>query len=88
MRVVKLESVVPKNRQLSLTVPLEILSSPVEVHILAKDADAQQASRVRFLDALESEPSARSPEATESVVAAERGAWDEQSIWIIVPSSS
>lgn len=77
MRAVKLESVVPKNRQLSLTVPPEIPSGPVEVLILAKDADAQQVSLIGFLDALESEPSARSPETIESAVAAERDAWDE-----------
>ena len=79
MRAVKLESVVPKNRQLSLTVPLEIPSGPVEVLILAKEtADARQASLLEFLDALRSEPvSSRSAEAIELAVAAERDAWDE-----------
>lgn len=78
MRAVKLELVVSKDRQLSLTVPPEISSGPVEVLILATDADAQQVSLIRFLGALKSEPeSARSPEAIESAVAAERDAWDE-----------
>ena len=79
MRAVKLESVVPENRQLSLTVPPEIPSGPVEVLILAKEtADARQASLLGFLDALRSEPvSSRSAEVMESAVAAERDAWDE-----------
>ena len=79
MRAVKLESVVPENRQLSLTVPPEIPSGPVEVLILAKEtADARQASLLGFLDALRSEPaSSRSAEAMESAVAAERNAWGE-----------
>ena len=79
MRAVKLESVVPENRQLSLTVPPEIPSGPVEVLILAKDtADVRQASLLGFLDALRSEPaSSRSAGTMESAVAAERDAWDE-----------
>lgn len=79
MRAVKLESVISENRQLSLIVPPEIPSGPVEVLILAKeDSDAQQASMTGFLDALKSEPmSSRSAEAMESAVAAERNAWDE-----------
>ena len=78
MRAVKLESVVPKNRQLSLTVPPEIPSGPVEVLILTKAVDAPQASLTGFLDALSSEPvSARSTEAIEADVSAERNAWDE-----------
>lgn len=59
MRAVKLESVVPKNRQLSLTVPPEIPKGPVEVLILAK-ADTRQASLIGFLEALRSEPASRS----------------------------
>lgn len=79
MRAVKLESVVSENRQLSLTVPPEIPSGPVEVLILAKeDVDTRQASLLRFLDALRSEPASfRSAEVMESAVAAERNAWDE-----------
>ena len=78
MRAVKLESVVSKNRQLSLTVPPEISSGPVEVLILTKAVDAPQASLTGFLDALSSEPvSARSAEAIEADVSAERSAWDE-----------
>ncbi len=79
MRAVKLESFIPENRQLSLTVPPEIPSGPVEVLILAKEtADARQASLLGFLDTLRSEPaSSRSAEAMESAVAAERDAWDE-----------
>lgn len=79
MRAVKLESVVPKDRQLSLTVPPEIPAGPVEIVILAKeDAAAQGASLLKFLDALRLEPaSSRSAEAMESAVAAERNAWDE-----------
>lgn len=79
MRAVKLALVVPKNRQLSLTVPSEIPSGPVEVLILAKEtADVRQASVLEFLDALRSEPvSSRSAETMESAVAAERDAWDE-----------
>ena len=78
MRAVKLESVVSKNRQLSLTVPPEIPSGPVEVLILSKDVGEQRASLIGFLDALRSEPaSSRSAEATESAIAAERNAWDE-----------
>lgn len=79
MRAVKLDSVVPENRQLLLTVPLEIPSGPVEVLILAKEtANARQVSLLGFLDALASEPaSSRSAEAMESAVATERAAWDE-----------
>lgn len=79
MRAVKLHSVVSKSRHLSLTVPPEIPSGPVEVLILAKeDAGARQASLLRFLDALMQEPaSPRSAEAMASAVAAERNAWAE-----------
>lgn len=79
MRAVKLESVISKNRQLSITVPPEIPSGPIEIVILAKDdADAQGASLLKFLDALKLEPaSSRSAEAMESAVVAERNTWDE-----------
>ena len=79
MRAVKLDSVVPKNRQLLLTVPSEIPSGPVEVLILAKETSgARQVSLIGFLDGLASEPaSSRSAEAMESAIATERDAWDE-----------
>lgn len=78
MRAVKLESVVSKDRRLSFIVPPEIPSGPVEVLILSKDVGEQRALLIGFLDALRSEPvSARSAEATESAVAAERNAWNE-----------
>lgn len=78
MRAVKLESVVSKDRRLSLTVPPEIPSGPVEVLILVRDKEAQRASLIGFLDALRSEPvSTRSADTIEAAVAAERDAWDE-----------
>ncbi len=78
MRAVKLESVVSKNRRLSLTVPPEIPSGPVEVLIFVRDMEAQRTSLIGFLDALRSEPaSTRSADTIEAAVAAERDAWDE-----------
>lgn len=78
MRSVKIKSVVSQNKQLSLTVPPEIPSGPVEVLILAEDdADTRQAALLEFLDSLRSEPGpSRSAEAIEATAIAERDAWD------------
>jgi len=78
MRAVKLESVVPENRRLSLIVPPEIPNGPVEVLILAKDvSEARQGALLSFLDDLVEVPASRSAEVIEAAVAAERNAWDE-----------
>ena len=79
MRAVKLDTVISENRKLSLTVPPEIPSGPVEVLILSKEgAEGQKASLLAFLDALASAPaSTRSPEEIEESIQAERSAWDE-----------
>jgi hypothetical protein len=78
MRAVKLEAVLPEDRQLNLTVPPEIPSGPVEVVILAKDDMDRRASLLNFLDELVSlPPSARTAAAIEADIAGERQAWDE-----------
>ena len=76
MRAVKLETTVPENRKLSLMVPPEIPSGPVEVLILSKEgARGQKASLLAFLDNLASAPaSTRSPEEIEESIRAERNA--------------
>ena len=78
MRAVKLETTVPENRKLSLTVPPEIPPGPVEVLILSKESAEAQKSLLVFLDALASAPpSPRKPEEIEADIQAERNAWDE-----------
>jgi hypothetical protein len=78
MRAVKLEAVIPENRQLTLTVPAEIPSGPVEVVILAKDEpESRQGAFVAFLDELKARPARYSTEEIEAHVQETRNAWDE-----------
>jgi hypothetical protein len=79
MRAVKLESVVTRDRKLTLTVPPEIPSGQVEVLILAKDsAEVNQDSLETFLKELSALPvSTRTPAEFEVAITAERNAWDE-----------
>jgi hypothetical protein len=74
VRAVKLETTLTDNRELTLTVPPEIPSGPIEVVILAKEQAA--ATLLEFLDELESSASSRTPAEIEADIAAERQAWD------------
>ena len=79
MRAVKLETIISKDRKLSLTVPEEIPSGPVEVVILSKALDVdRETSLMEFLNYLDTLPmSKRSLEEFELDIEAERQAWEK-----------
>lgn len=79
MRAVKLESVVTRDRKLTLTVPPEIPFGKVEVLILAKESvEVKEDSLETFLKELSALPvSTRTPAEFEAAITAERNAWNE-----------
>ena len=80
MNAVKIEVVIPENRELKVTLPLEVAPGPAEVIVLSeKRAQPPRGSWERIRHYLASTPPARPGKSKEEIdryLAEERASWD------------